>query len=158
MLNMCPMEIDTHAANPDPHASGAAQGPHTTTADPTLGMFDFLKLLTVQMTTQDPMNPMENTEFIAQMAQFTSLQEMSKMNQRITELQSLSQWTNSHRLIGQQVQFTNADGDEQEGTVAGIRREENDTLLLVNGDYVPFSSIHSVLPMDGDDTQPQPTH
>lgn len=45
----------------------------------TLGKDEFLKILMVQLQNQDPLNPMEDKEFIAQMAQFTSLEQMTKM-------------------------------------------------------------------------------
>ena len=62
-------------------ATGAAQTPNNPKTQ--LGKDDFLRLLTVQLQYQDPMNPMENTEFIAQMAQFTSLEQLQNMNQQL---------------------------------------------------------------------------
>jgi flagellar basal-body rod modification protein FlgD len=62
----------------------------------TLGQDDFLQLLVTQMTQQDPMNPMKDTEFIAQMASFSSLEQSKAMMQDMAQLRATN-------LLGQTV-------------------------------------------------------
>ena len=50
-----------------------------------LGKEDFLQLLTVQLKFQDPLNPMQDTDFIAQMAQFSSLEQLQNMNKSLDQ-------------------------------------------------------------------------
>ncbi|MDB5690114.1 MAG: flagellar hook capping protein [Sphingomonas bacterium] len=58
----------------------------TGTAGSTLNMTDFLKLMTTQLKTQDPFNPMDNTQMAAQMAQFSSVAGISEMNASLKTL------------------------------------------------------------------------
>jgi len=94
-----------------PAAMGTAQifeGPKT------LGKDSFLKLLVTELQYQDPLKPMENTEFVAQMAQFSSLEQMQNMNGGMTKLLTLS-------LMDRTVTAKDADKKEIQGTVAGIK-------------------------------------
>ena len=70
-------------------ASAAAQAATTANAasgKTTLGQADFLKLLTAQMSNQDPFNPVDNTQMIAQMAQFSSVAGISQMNTTLSSI------------------------------------------------------------------------
>lgn len=109
-----------------------------------LGMFDFLKLLTVQMTHQDPLSPMDDMDFIAQMAQFSSLQEMSRMNKQFSELRGDQEWINAQQFIGKNVTFHDSNGDSQQGIVDGSSREGKKIFLRIDGHQVPISSVHQV--------------
>jgi flagellar basal-body rod modification protein FlgD len=64
-------------------ASGAGQ---STTKD--VGKSEFLKLLITQLQNQDPMNPVDNQQFIAQLASFSSLEQLISINQSVTKLAS----------------------------------------------------------------------
>ncbi len=73
-----------------------------------LGKDDFLKILITQLQNQDPSNPMDDREFIAQMAQFSSLEQMTNMNtaiQKLASLQSSQNLVQHSELIGKQVQW-----------------------------------------------------
>jgi flagellar basal-body rod modification protein FlgD len=76
-----------------------------------LGKDDFLKLLTVQLRYQDPLNPLENTEFIAQMAQFTSLEQLQNMSSALersadsqTRLHDMAEDNLATSLIGRSIE------------------------------------------------------
>lgn len=66
----------------------ASSAPAPTPAPNTLGKDDFLRLLTTQLQNQDPMNPVSNTDFIAQTAQFTSLEELQNIQKSLNSFLS----------------------------------------------------------------------
>jgi flagellar basal-body rod modification protein FlgD len=68
-----------------------------------LGKDDFLKLLLAQLANQDPTSPMENTEFIAQMAQFSSLEQMTNMSTEFSRLANMLHSNEAINIIGKRV-------------------------------------------------------
>ncbi|MDR2210300.1 MAG: flagellar hook assembly protein FlgD [Spirochaetaceae bacterium] len=114
-----------------------------------LGMEDFLTLLTKQLAYQDPMAPMEDKEFIAQMAQFSSLKQMDAMSQGISKLSGdfsriadLLSGSEAASALGRSVEL--ADG---EATVQGVVRavtRGTDPQIMVNGTYYSWSQVTKV--------------
>ena len=70
-----------------------------------LGKDDFLKILIAQLSNQDPTSPLENTEFIAQMAQFSSLEQMTNMSQNFEKLAGMINSSEAQSLLGKTVEL-----------------------------------------------------
>lgn len=107
-----------------------------------LGKDDFLKLLITQLSNQDPTSPMENNEFIAQMAQFSSLEQMTNMNAEFTKMATAMKTNEAQSLIGRQVELDLGDASEK-GMVQAATREESPR-VLVNGRYYTMEQVASI--------------
>jgi flagellar basal-body rod modification protein FlgD len=77
--------------------------PSATASNSQINLQDFLQILTSQLTNQDPMKPMDSTQFMAQLAQFTSLAQTQQMNDKLASLLSVQSTTQSVGLIGRTV-------------------------------------------------------
>lgn len=84
-----------------------------------LGQEDFMKILLTQLTYQDPMKPMDNQEFMAQMAQFTSLEQTQQLNDKLATLISNQAALQSVGLIGRTVDINNGNASVT-GTVVSL--------------------------------------
>jgi flagellar basal-body rod modification protein FlgD len=91
----------------------------TTTSNANLTLQDFLQVLMTQLSYQDPLKPMDNQEFMAQIAQFTSLQQTQDINNNVQSLLSGQASQQSIGLMGRTVAFTSSSGPSS-GTVTGI--------------------------------------
>lgn len=84
-----------------------------------IGLQDFLKVLLTQLTYQDPLKPMDNQQFMAQMAQFTSLEQTQQLNSRMDALLSTQASLQSVGLLGRTVQIGSGPGAVS-GTVTSL--------------------------------------
>jgi flagellar basal-body rod modification protein FlgD len=113
-----------------------------------LGLDDFLKILLTQLTYQDPLKPLDNQEFIAQLAQFTSLQQTSELNRNAQQSLTILASTQAVSLLGKtvQVQGQNNDGSVI-GQVTTLRFNNGQPMVTVrasDGSYatdLPLSQI-----------------
>jgi flagellar basal-body rod modification protein FlgD len=104
---------------------------------------DFLKLLITQLQHQDPTSPVEDKDFIAQMAQFSSLEQMTNMSSGFQKLSGLLASSEASQVLGKTVELR--DGDNLvHGVVDKVVRGEN-PLVSVNGAVYDFSQIESVI-------------
>lgn len=109
-----------------------------------LGQEDFLKLLVAQLSAQDPMNPQKDTEFIAQMAQFSSLEQTRAMQADISGLRSDQRLAQANALIGRTVTLTNANGLPFQGLVTGTVVVDGTPRILVDGLPYELGSVLGV--------------
>ncbi len=107
-----------------------------------LGKDDFLKLLITQLSNQDPLSPMENTEFIAQMAQFSSLEQMTNMNQEFGKLNSMLTSSQGVNTIGKTVDI-DLGGAVTTGKVNAVTFGNNPQ-IEVNGMFYDMKKITAV--------------
>ena len=99
---------------------GAVSDTPSATQSQAMGMEDFLKVLMTQLVYQDPLKPMDNQEFMAQMAQFTALQQTQQMNEKLTTLVSNQAALQSVGLIGRTVDVATGNGATLTGLVSAL--------------------------------------
>ncbi|HZK20171.1 MAG TPA: flagellar hook assembly protein FlgD [Treponemataceae bacterium] len=112
------------------------------TATQDLGKDDFLKLLITQLQHQDPTSPMENTEFIAQMAQFSSLEQISNMSAGFAQMKTMFSSSEAVGAIGHQVDVEV--GDQYiSGTVEAATRGDTPQ-VKVGGNYYDMDKVKRI--------------
>ena len=95
-----------------------------------IGLQDFLKILLTQLTYQDPLKPMDNQEFMAQIAQFTTLEQTQQLNGKIDALLSTQASLQSVGLIGRTVDITTTTGNAT-GTVSSLSLSGDTPLISI---------------------------
>jgi len=91
----------------------------------TLGKNDFLKILVTQLRTQNPLEPLDDKEFVTQLAQFSSLEQMQNLNALLGEIKGVN-------LIGKKV-VVKTDSGSLEDTVESIKFLNGEVYLNING-------------------------
>lgn len=96
-----------------------------------LSQNDFIKLFMTELTFQDPLEPINNREFLAQMAQFTNLEQARLTNENISNLVSINATLQSLGIIGKQVEIETDTGTKVAGTVSAINFSPDGSLINI---------------------------
>lgn len=113
----------------------------------TLGSDEFMKLLAVQFQQQDPMKPMEDTAFIAQMAQFSALEQNKTMATQMAALRADQQLLMGNSYIGRTVTVEDDKGKSVTGVVTALDNDATNGVSLKIGDKsYPLYSVRRIEP------------
>ena len=132
-------------------ANPSAGTPRQTERTLELGQDAFLKLLITQLKYQDPLSPMDDREFIAQLAQFSSLSELQKLNQAVEEMVTIQALADAASLVGKRVSGLASNGQRASGTVEAALLREGEVRVRVGGEELALSSIEEVTQAGGSD-------
>jgi flagellar basal-body rod modification protein FlgD len=98
-----------------------------------LGKDDFLKLLSAQLQYQNPMDPMDNTQFVAQMANFSTLEQVTNLATAQANLAKTETAQQAIALIGHTVSYVDANDKTQSGTVKSVETAGGTPTLTIDG-------------------------
>lgn len=108
----------------------------------------FLQLMVAQMKYQDPLQPQSNSQFLAQLAQFSTLEQLTSLSktdsqvlQALTTMQTTDSLSLAHQMLGTQVQVTDPSGSTVTGSVSTVKMVNGEPQLVVNGQSYPLSSV-----------------
>ena len=138
-------------------AANPANDPLTPVPVKTLGQDDFLKLLVAQLSAQDPLNPQNDSDFIAQMAQFSSLEQTKGMQSSLSALLAQQDFAQASAVLGHEVNLQIDQDTTVQGVVTAVNIEAGTPKIVVNGqsyDLASLLSVSLVQPQPAQITQP----
>jgi len=103
----------------------------------TMDTYQFLRLLIVELTSQNPMDPVKDRDFLAQMAQLNTAQQMERIGNMFTTFQAAG-------LIGREVEAVLPTGTVLTGKVESVQMRAGRVLLTVNGETVALETIRTI--------------
>jgi flagellar basal-body rod modification protein FlgD len=109
-----------------------------------LGQDEFLSLLVTQMRNQDPLKPVSDTEFIAQMASFSNLEQTKAMSGDLVQLRQSNAFTQATALMGKNVRLLSGEDTFTKGIVTELEVMEGEVSLIVNGKAYELGQVVKV--------------
>lgn len=137
----------------DPSLLLSSKPSTTNTGSSNLGKDEFLKILMTQLQNQDPLNPMEDKEFIAQMAQFSTLEQTTNMASMLEKFINIQTQGDSiikySEMIGKKIEWKNSNEETGSGVVKSVKKGDTGfELELENGSFISVDNIIKVSKAD----------
>lgn len=129
-MQVMPIMLAEAAAGATPPASTQSSTSKTATDAFGLGFESLLKIVLTQLTYQDPLKPMDNFEFVSQLAQFSQIQQGQTMTERLEQLVSAQATSQATSLLGRKVDIA-AGNSTIVGTVKAISLQDGDVKLTI---------------------------
>ncbi len=105
----------------------------------------FLQLFVTQLQNQDPMSPLEGHEFIAQLAQFSSLEQLTTLNSSFADTLQFQQLSGGSEFIGKKATyFDKATGSLEEGVIEGAITDGETISIVIQGQEIPISDVTGI--------------
>jgi flagellar basal-body rod modification protein FlgD len=111
-----------------------------------LGKDAFLQLLVAQLQHQDPGSPMDSSALMGQLAQFSSVEQMTNVATTVGQLAAANSVSQSVALIGHQLIFSRADGTTGTGVADGVSIKAGVATIDVLGQSVSLADVTAVGP------------
>lgn len=106
---------------------------------------DFLTLLTIQLKNQDPIEPVNQENFISQLSQFSMLEEMESLNTTFEDVLRVEQLSQGINLVGKEAEFIDPQtGQRKTGVVEELLADQGPINLLINGERVGIDLVSGV--------------
>lgn len=107
---------------------------------------EFLKMFISQLQHQSPLDPLKGHEFIAQLAQFTSLEQLTQLNSSFSDIFKFQQLVGGAGLVGKTVEFISPlSGEQLTGDITSIEVNGDSISAIIQNEIVPITSITKVL-------------
>ncbi len=113
-----------------------------------IGRDQFMQLLVTQLRNQDPLEPVNQQDFLGQLAQFSSLEGIERLNLNFAESLKFQQLSQGGSLVGSRVEYTSAQGETKTGLVDSARVLNGELRFQMGDDIVGLGDLSGVIRND----------
>ncbi len=111
----------------------------------TVSKDEFLKLFVAQLQNQSPMDPLKGHEFIAQLAQFSSVEQLTSLNSSFADTLKFQQLSGGSEFIGKKATYFNkSTGSLEEGVIEGAITDGKSISVVIQNQQIPISDVTGI--------------